>query len=218
MADSTGMNLADRRREYALAELDFEQVAADPFLQFQRWFAEAEAAQLLEANAMTLATVDATGRPSARVVLLKGMSPDGFVFFTDYRSRKAVELAANPQAALSFYWAELERQVRIVGPVERISAADSMAYFRSRPVGSQIGAWASHQSALLEDRALLMARVEELEREFGNDPIPWPTHWGGYRLIPQECEFWQGRPSRLHDRIIYTRTPENAWRRDRLSP
>lgn len=218
MADTHEMNLADRRREYALAELDVDQVAADPFTQFQRWFAEAEAAQLLEANAMTLATVDASGRPSARVVLLKGMSPDGFVFFTDYRSRKADELAANPQAALSFYWAELERQVRIVGPVERISTADSMAYFRSRPVGSQVGAWASHQSALLEDRALLMARVEELERQFGDAPIPWPTHWGGYRVIPRECEFWQGRPSRLHDRIFYTRLSETAWRRDRLSP
>ncbi len=212
------MNLADLRREYALADLDLEDTAADPFTQFRAWYADAERAELLEPNAMTLATADATGRPSARVVLLKGMSEEGFVFFTDYRSRKSQEVEANPQAALGFYWGELERQIRIVGRVEKISTADSMAYFLSRPTGSQVGAWASFQSALLEDRKLLMERVEELVKHFKTTPMSWPTHWGGYRVVPDEVEFWQGRPNRLHDRILYTPHPESGWQRVRLSP
>ncbi len=214
------MNIADMRRDYAQAELDVAHTDPDPIAQFRHWFAEAEQAALAEPNAMTLATADATGKPSARVVLLKGVSDEGFVFFTDFRSRKGRELDENPHAALAFYWPELERQVRVTGTVERLADEASAAYFRSRPVGSQVGAWASHQSAMLEDRALLMARVEELMAEFGDAPIAWPPHWGGYRIVPSEIEFWQGRPSRLHDRILYTRSSssEHAWRRDRLSP
>lgn len=214
------MNLADMRRDYAQAELDVAHTDPDPIAQFRHWFAEAERAEILEPNAMTLATADAAGRPSARVVLLKGVSEKGFVFFTDYRSRKARELDANPHAALAFHWGELERQVRVVGRVERIAASESMAYFLSRPVGSQVGAWASLQSAVLADRALLVERVGELMKHFATTPITWPTHWGGYRIVPSEIEFWQGRPNRLHDRILYTRSPasEHAWRRDRLSP
>lgn len=212
------MDLARLRREYQQATLDVAHTAADPWSQFRTWFAEAESAGLLEPNAMTLATADRSGRPSARVVLLKGVSDEGFVFFTDYRSRKGRELDANPQAALAFYWGELERQVRAVGEVTRLPREASEAYFRSRPHGSQLGAWASHQSALLEDRALLMGRVEELMRQYGDGPIPLPPHWGGYRLVPDEVEFWQGRPDRLHDRVVYTRTSESGWHRARLSP
>lgn len=214
------MNIADMRRDYAQAELDVTHTDADPMVQFRRWFTEAEQAEILEPNAMTLATADAAGRPSARIVLLKGVSDEGFVFFTDYRSRKARELEANPYAALAFHWGELERQVRVVGRVERIAASESMAYFLSRPVGSQVGAWASLQSAVLEDRRLLVERVGELVKHFATTPISWPTHWGGYRIMPSEIEFWQGRTSRLHDRILYTRSSasEHAWRRDRLSP
>lgn len=212
------MNLADLRRDYAKADLDIADTDPDPIVQFRRWFTEAEQAEILEPNAMTLATATADGRPSARIVLLKGLSEAGFVFFTDYRSRKARELDANPHAALAFHWGELERQVRVVGRVERIPASESMAYFLSRPVGSQVGAWASLQSALLEDRRLLMDRVGELVKHFATTPISWPTHWGGYRIAPEEVEFWQGRPNRLHDRIHYTLHPESGWQRVRLSP
>jgi pyridoxamine 5'-phosphate oxidase len=212
------VNLADLRRDYAKADLDIADTDPDPIVQFRRWFTEAEQAEILEPNAMTLATATADGRPSARIVLLKGLSEAGFVFFTDYRSRKARELEANPHAALAFHWGELERQVRVVGRVERIPASESMAYFLSRPVGSQVGAWASLQSALLEDRSLLMDRVGELVKHFTTTPISWPTHWGGYRIAPDEVEFWQGRPNRLHDRIHYTLHPESGWQRVRLSP
>ena len=212
------MNLADLRRDYAKADLDIADTDPDPIVQFRRWFTEAAQAEILEPNAMTLATATADGRPSARIVLLKGLSEAGFVFFTDYRSRKARELEANPHAALAFHWGELERQVRVVGRVERIPASESMAYFLSRPVGSQVGAWASLQSALLEDRSLLMDRVGELVKHFTTTPISWPTHWGGYRIAPDEVEFWQGRPNRLHDRIHYTLHPESGWQRVRLSP
>jgi pyridoxamine 5'-phosphate oxidase len=212
------VNLADLRRDYAKADLDIADTDPDPIVQFRRWFTEAEQAEILEPNAMTLATATADGRPSARIVLLKGLSEAGFVFFTDYRSRKARELEANPHAALAFHWGELERQVRVVGRVERIPASESMAYFLSRPVGSQVGAWASLQSALLEDRRLLMERVGELVKHFTTTPISWPTHWGGYRIAPEEVEFWQGRPNRLHDRVHYTLHPESGWQRVRLSP
>lgn len=212
------MNISELRREYARAELDEATTAADPLEQFGRWFDEARQADLLEVNAMTLATADSAGRPSARIVLLKGLDPHGFLFFTDYRSRKGRELDANPQAALVFHWAELERQVRVVGRVERLTTEESWAYFRSRPEGSRIGAWASHQSAWLPERADLEVRVTALAAEHAQHEIPLPPHWGGYRLLPDEVEFWQGRVSRLHDRISYLLTSGGVWQRGRLSP
>lgn len=212
------MNLADRRREYALAVLDEASVADDPIDQFHAWFADAESAELPEPHAMTLATADAAGRPSARIVLLKGIDGDAFVFYTSYTSRKGRDLESNPRAALLFYWDGLERQVRITGRAERLAEAESWAYFRTRPIGSRIGAWASHQSELIADREALERRVAQMEREFAGKEVPLPPTWGGYRVIPEEIEFWQGRPSRLHDRIVFRRSNGATWQRVRLAP
>lgn len=212
------MNLADLRREYASAALDESGSADDPHEQFTRWFSEAQAAGVPEPNAMTLATSTPDGAPSARIVLLKGYNSAGFAFFTDMRSRKGADLAGNPRAALVFHWADLERQVRVRGSVSRIDRDEAAAYFRTRPVGSKLGAWASTQSAVLADRAELEARWAEREEQFAGDEIPLPPHWGGFRVVPNEIEFWQGRLSRLHDRLLYTRTPEHGWHRVRLSP
>jgi pyridoxamine 5'-phosphate oxidase len=212
------MSIADIRREYTRAELDEESVLDDPIAQLQRWIEEAERAGAPEHTAMTLATADANGRPSARVVLLKGLDREGLVFFTDYRSRKGRELTTNPQASVVFYWSELERQVRATGRVERVTRADSATYFASRPEGSQLGAWASEQSEALPDRATLDARVEATRQRFAGGPVPLPPHWGGFRLVPDEVEFWQGRESRLHDRILYRLAADGRWMRGRLSP
>lgn len=185
--------------------------------QFAQWFAEARSADLLEPNGMSLATVGADGQPSVRVVLLRGFDARGFVFFTDYRSRKSAELAASRKAGLCFWWAELERQIRVTGTVERVTRDESEAYFRSRPRGSQIGAWSSTQSAVLSSRDALDEKVAENTAKFGDGDIPLPDHWGGFRVKPDEIEFWQGRTNRLHDRVCYRREGD-TWRIVRLSP
>jgi pyridoxamine 5'-phosphate oxidase len=209
--------LADLRKNYSLGSLDIADADPNPFRQFDVWFKQAIDAQLPEPNTMTLATVDSRGRPSARIVLIKAVDERGFVFFTNYESRKGLELAQNPHASLLFYWIELERQVRVEGSVVKTSDAESDQYFASRPVGSRIGAWASEQSKVIESRAALEAREREFIAQYGDNP-PRPPHWGGYRLIPDAIEFWQGRPSRLHDRLLYTRSGNADWTIARLSP
>ncbi|HEY0781424.1 MAG TPA: pyridoxamine 5'-phosphate oxidase [Thermoanaerobaculia bacterium] len=211
------MDLADLRRDYVRAMLDLPDLDADPVVQFQAWLAEAIAAKLPEPTAMTLATADREGRPSARIVLLKGCDARGFVFYSNYASRKGAELAANPHAALLFHWPELDRQVRIEGVVERTTREESEAYFASRPRPSRLGAWASRQSAPLQDRAELERALAAVEARFPDD-IPLPGFWGGFRVRPDAIELWQGRASRLHDRFRYTRAGDGEWRIERLSP
>jgi pyridoxamine 5'-phosphate oxidase len=211
------MSIADIRTDYRRASLTEADVADDPIVQFRRWFDEAVAAQVLEPNAMCLATATPDAYPSARTVLLKEVDARGFVFYTDYRSRKGRELADNPCASLCFFWAELERQVRINGAVQRVSRAESDVYFQSRPRGSRIGAWTSAQSSALAAREVLEQQLAENEARFGDGPVPLPDHWGGYRVVPEEIEFWQGRPSRLHDRMHFRREA-GAWVKQRLSP
>jgi pyridoxamine 5'-phosphate oxidase len=210
------MDIADRRREYARASLDVDTVARDPLEQFGKWYDDALASALREPTAMALATVDADGRPAARMVLLKGFDARGFVFYSNYESRKGRELAGRPHAGLLFYWAELERQIRIEGAVETLAAADSDEYFRTRPLGARIGAWASPQSQVIGKTALL-ARVAEMGLRHGLAPTR-PPHWGGYRVVPGEFEFWQGRPNRLHDRVRYRKSADDAWVIERLAP
>jgi len=210
------MDISQLRKDYMREALDEAHADEDPVRQFSRWWDEALASKLPEPNAMTLATADAQGRPSARVVLLKGFDHAGFVFYTNYDSRKGQELAANPRAALLFFWPELERQVRIEGTVSRVSEAESDAYFATRPLASRIGAWASPQSQPIPSKAWLMAQAAEAGLRHGLHPKR-PPFWGGYRVAPEVFEFWQGRPSRLHDRLQYSRTAE-GWARVRLSP
>lgn len=208
----------DERHDYDKASLDEAEVATDPFRQFQRWFDHATAEGVAEPNAMIVATASAQGRPSARVVLMRGFDDRGFTFFTNYQSRKGDEIAANPFASAVFFWQPLERQVRVEGAVVRVSAAESDAYFEGRPGGSKLGAWASRQSSVVAGREVLEAEMEGLKARFPGEEIPRPPHWGGYRIVPDAVEFWQGRQSRLHDRIVYRRSPEAAWRVERLSP
>jgi pyridoxamine 5'-phosphate oxidase len=210
-------SIADLRREYARARLDEKDVSHDPMVEFARWFADAQAVQVEEPNAMVLATATNDGAPSARVVLLKGFDQLGFVFFTDYRSRKGSELEHNPRAALVLHWSELERQVRITGAVERTSAEDSEAYFRSRPLGSRLGAWVSHQSVVIPSRAVLEQGLGEVKRRFGDGDVPLPPHWGGYRVKPLTIVFWQGWENRLNDRIRYVGGGA-GWSIERLAP
>jgi pyridoxamine 5'-phosphate oxidase len=235
------MALADLRREYNFAGLRRRDLATDPMIQFNRWFEQAAGrrasgrirkllirfykgllqiagAEPLDVNAATLATADKDGRPSARIVLLKGVDARGFIFFTNYESRKGRELEENPNAALVFYWPEQERQVCVAGEVVRLARGESEAYFKSRPKGSRLAAWTSRQSAPVKDRAFLEARWEELQKQYSGEEIPLPPFWGGYIISPQRVEFWQGRPSRLHDRFCYLKQPDGTWKIERLSP
>lgn len=211
-------DLADLRTEYMQRGLDEGQMEADPIRQFQAWFDAAVAAGHPEPNAMAVATATLEGAPSARMTLLKGLDERGFVFYTNYESRKGGELAANPRAALIFFWVLLERQVRVEGRVERVSGAESDTYFHSRPVGSQLGAAASPQSQVIGGRAELEQAYRALEETYAGREVPRPPHWGGFRVLPHVIEFWQGRPSRLHDRLRYTRAPDGDWRIERLAP
>ena len=211
------MNLADLRRNYTQGSLNKRDLKADPLEQFQEWLKGAQAkSEVLEANAMTLATVDASGQPSARIVLLKGLDERGFIFYTNYESRKAHELAANPKVALVFNWLALERQVRVEGTISKLPKAESEAYHRSRPHGSQLSEWASPQSQVVENREALEARLREFEEKFP-DEVPLPDFWGGFVVRPERVEFWQGRPNRLHDRFCYFRRGE-GWGLERLAP
>ena len=210
------MNIADLRKSYEKAELSEDASAADPLKQFERWLNEAIQSEVPEPNAMTVATVASNMRPSTRVVLIKGYNERGIVWYTNYDSRKGKELAGNPFAALQFHWVELERVVRIEGRMEKISDADSDAYFHSRPLDSRIGAWASPQSQVIDGRGVLVTNAAKYAAQFMLNP-PRPPHWGGYRLVPDEWQFWQGRRSRLHDRLRY-RLNEGNWLRERLAP
>jgi pyridoxamine 5'-phosphate oxidase len=210
--------LADLQSDNTLQGLNETVVDADPFRQFQVWFSDAVAANLMQPNAMTLATASKDGKPSARIVLLKGFDKRGFVFYTNYESRKGQELAENPWAALVFLWVELQRQVRIEGQVEKCSAEDSDLYFQSRPLGSRLGACVSQQSQVISSREVLESRLQELIVENANGDIARPPYWGGYRLSPTSIEFWQGRPSRLHDRLCYSLLDNGSWLIERLSP
>lgn len=211
------MSIADIRKDYKLQSLDEADVAADPFSQFTAWWDDAMKSEISEVNAMTLATATITGVPSARIVLLKGFDENGFVFFTNYESQKGKEIETNPHAALVFFWKELERQVRIEGVIEKITEADSDAYYRSRPAGSRIGAWASPQSEVILNRDVIENNFATVEKKFSNSNIPRPAYWGGYIVKPSMIEFWQGRSSRLHDRIQYVLHAE-GWLIQRLAP
>jgi len=216
--DARQLNIANLREDYVAHGLRRADLDPDPFRQFSKWFGEAAAAEIRDVNAMSLATATPDGAPSARIVLLKGMSERGFVFFTNYTSAKGRELEQNPRAALNLFWVQLERQIQISGTVEKTSRAESEEYFHSRPRGSQLGAWASAQSTAIANREALEASLAEVTARFGDGAIPLPPHWGGYRVVPAAIEFWQGRTNRLHDRFRYTRQGDGSWLIERLSP
>lgn len=209
--------IASLRREYSKASLDVDSVDPSPFVQFNKWFEEAVSGVLLEPNAMILATTDPSGTVSQRTVLLKAFDQNGFVFYTNYKSRKAVQIELNPRVSLLFPWFGLERQLSVMGTAVKVSRTESLKYFLSRPAGSQLGAWVSHQSQVISSRSILEMKLEEMKQKFREGKIPLPDFWGGYRVIPETVEFWQGRANRLHDRIQYSRN-NGAWKIERLSP
>ncbi len=211
-------DIASIRKEYTQAVLDEESVLKNPFEQFEKWFQEALKSQIIEPTAMILSTVDQNGQPFQRTVLLKTFNEEGFVFYSNYESRKASHLKSNPKVSLLFPWYPLERQVAITGQVEKVSTKESLKYFLSRPVGSQLGAWVSNQSEVISSRSILETKLAQMKQKFKEGKIPLPDHWGGYRIIPDSIEFWQGRKSRLHDRIIFQKRADNAWNISRLSP
>jgi len=219
VSEATFLDLAESRQRYLKGGLDEDNTAENPFKQFEIWFKQAQEADLLELNAMSLSTVDAQGQPSLRTVLLKQFDTDGFVFFTNYQSEKSKQIMRNPRVALLFPWLALERQVKVLGKAEKISLAQSMKYFASRPKGSQIGAWVSQQSQVVSSKQVLLSQFEKMKQKFQSGEVPFQDFWGGYRVVPHQIEFWQGGDNRLHDRICYDRKAgENRWLKQRLAP
>ncbi len=211
-------NIADLRREYSQSVLDTNTAHPSPYTQFRKWFEEARKSEVLEPNAMVLSTVDENHQPFQRTVLMKALDDQGIVFYTNYKSRKAQQIAENSRVSVLFPWYSLERQVTVLGKAEKISVKESMAYFASRPFGSQLGAWVSQQSQVISSRSILEMKLAEMKQKFKDGKVPLPDFWGGYRIVPESFEFWQGRKSRLHDRLLYTREEADSWKIERMAP